>query len=211
MWASLYFIALLIIGNYVLLNVFLAIAVDNITNVHVMTHEAEMEEAQDDDDDKDDDDDDDDDDDESNSIDSGIANGGFDGEDEEERRRGGRGRGGEGGRGAWKKEEEEGYEEGSNDVVAKHLYDDDDDDDDDYDRPKEEAEIVPFSSFYVFSTTNPVRRFCHAVVNYRFFDLLKKFRDNNLESTSAHVNCTLRTRTLTCPCTLCRRHFAWAG
>ncbi|XP_033643023.1 voltage-dependent P/Q-type calcium channel subunit alpha-1A-like isoform X11 [Asterias rubens] len=39
----------------------------------------------------------------------------------------------------------------------------------DEDGPKE---MVPFSSLFIFSTTNPIRRFCHYVVNLRYFDFL---------------------------------------
>nr|VZI49794.1 unnamed protein product [Spirometra erinaceieuropaei] len=31
--------------------------------------------------------------------------------------------------------------------------------------------MLPYSSMYIFSPTNPVRRFCHFVVNLRYFDL----------------------------------------
>ncbi|KAF8569781.1 hypothetical protein P879_00934, partial [Paragonimus westermani] len=31
--------------------------------------------------------------------------------------------------------------------------------------------MLPYSSMFIFSSTNPVRRFCHFVVNLRFFDL----------------------------------------
>ncbi|KAG5449456.1 Voltage-dependent calcium channel type A subunit alpha-1 [Clonorchis sinensis] len=31
--------------------------------------------------------------------------------------------------------------------------------------------ILPYSSMFIFSSTNPVRRFCHFVVNLRYFDL----------------------------------------
>ncbi|XP_057290676.1 voltage-dependent calcium channel type A subunit alpha-1-like isoform X2 [Hydractinia symbiolongicarpus] len=41
---SLYFIFLVIFGNYTLLNVFLAIAVDNLTNAEILTHDEEAEE-----------------------------------------------------------------------------------------------------------------------------------------------------------------------
>ena len=110
------------IGNYVLLNVFLAIAVDNITNVHELSKAAEEENEGDDDEGEGSSEDDDDssgsssgdkssDDNSSsnedsnrvaesesdqNSIDSGIMNGGFEGEDAE-RGDGGNGGGGGGG------------------------------------------------------------------------------------------------------------------
>ncbi|XP_072014634.1 voltage-dependent calcium channel type A subunit alpha-1-like isoform X8 [Amphiura filiformis] len=32
--------------------------------------------------------------------------------------------------------------------------------------------MVPFSSLFILSTTNPVRRFCHFIVNLRYFDVL---------------------------------------
>ncbi|XP_071506824.1 voltage-dependent calcium channel type A subunit alpha-1-like isoform X3 [Diadema antillarum] len=32
--------------------------------------------------------------------------------------------------------------------------------------------MVPYSSLFIFSTTNPVRRFCHYVVNLRYFDTM---------------------------------------
>ncbi len=41
--------------------------------------------------------------------------------------------------------------------------------DDEEDGPKE---MVPFSSLFIFSTTNPIRRFCHYVVSLRYFDFL---------------------------------------
>ncbi|VDP51078.1 unnamed protein product [Schistosoma margrebowiei] len=31
--------------------------------------------------------------------------------------------------------------------------------------------MLPYSSMFIFSSTNPVRRFCHFVVNLRYFDL----------------------------------------
>ncbi|CAL8106991.1 unnamed protein product [Calicophoron daubneyi] len=31
--------------------------------------------------------------------------------------------------------------------------------------------ILPYSSMFIFSSTNPIRRFCHFVVNLRYFDL----------------------------------------
>ncbi|KAM7535837.1 hypothetical protein Aperf_G00000089186 [Anoplocephala perfoliata] len=31
--------------------------------------------------------------------------------------------------------------------------------------------MLPYSSMYIFSSTNPIRRFCHFVVNLRYFDL----------------------------------------
>ncbi|XP_038071611.1 voltage-dependent calcium channel type A subunit alpha-1-like isoform X1 [Patiria miniata] len=33
-------------------------------------------------------------------------------------------------------------------------------------------EMVPYSSLFIFSTTNPMRRFCHYIVNLRYFDFL---------------------------------------
>ncbi|UJR27700.1 hypothetical protein I4U23_008977 [Adineta vaga] len=32
--------------------------------------------------------------------------------------------------------------------------------------------IVPYSSMFIFSTTNPIRRFCHFIVTLRYFELL---------------------------------------
>ena len=43
---SLYFIFLVIFGNYTLLNVFLAIAVDNLTNAEILTHDEEAEQSE---------------------------------------------------------------------------------------------------------------------------------------------------------------------
>ncbi|KAK6195079.1 hypothetical protein SNE40_000584 [Patella caerulea] len=43
--------------------------------------------------------------------------------------------------------------------------------------PKEESAfsgpkpMLPYSSFFIFGPTNPIRRFCHFVVNLRYFDL----------------------------------------
>ncbi|KAI5627196.1 voltage-dependent R-type calcium channel subunit alpha-1E isoform X2 [Silurus asotus] len=45
MWSSIYFIVLTLIGNYTLLNVFLAIAVDNLANAQELTKDEEEEEA----------------------------------------------------------------------------------------------------------------------------------------------------------------------
>ncbi|KAJ8274005.1 hypothetical protein COCON_G00086300 [Conger conger] len=45
MWSSIYFIVLTLFGNYTLLNVFLAIAVDNLANAQELTKEEEEEEA----------------------------------------------------------------------------------------------------------------------------------------------------------------------
>ncbi|XP_016118695.1 voltage-dependent R-type calcium channel subunit alpha-1E-like, partial [Sinocyclocheilus grahami] len=44
MWSSIYFIVLTLFGNYTLLNVFLAIAVDNLANAQELTKEEEAEE-----------------------------------------------------------------------------------------------------------------------------------------------------------------------
>uniref|UniRef100_A0A7M5WIZ7 Voltage-dependent calcium channel alpha-1 subunit IQ domain-containing protein n=2 Tax=Clytia hemisphaerica TaxID=252671 RepID=A0A7M5WIZ7_9CNID len=43
---SLYFVALVIVGNYTLLNVFLAIAVDNLANAQVLTRDEELEQRE---------------------------------------------------------------------------------------------------------------------------------------------------------------------
>ncbi|XP_041912693.1 voltage-dependent R-type calcium channel subunit alpha-1E isoform X8 [Alosa sapidissima] len=45
MWSSIYFIVLTLFGNYTLLNVFLAIAVDNLANAQELTKDEEEEEA----------------------------------------------------------------------------------------------------------------------------------------------------------------------
>uniref|UniRef100_A0A5K3ES58 Voltage-gated calcium channel subunit alpha Cav2.2 n=1 Tax=Mesocestoides corti TaxID=53468 RepID=A0A5K3ES58_MESCO len=38
-------------------------------------------------------------------------------------------------------------------------------------KPTYRKSILPYSSMYIFSPTNPIRRFCHFVVNLRYFDL----------------------------------------
>ena len=45
MWASVYFVILVLFGNYTLLNVFLAIAVDNLANAQELTKLDEEEAA----------------------------------------------------------------------------------------------------------------------------------------------------------------------
>ena len=190
MWASLYFIGLLIVGNYILLNVFLAIAVDNIANVHILTQEAERKKEEkelgyDDEDSKEEEEEEeeeneDDDDDDKSSVDSGITNGGFEGD--------GSGSGGDGGKvkfkGAGDKEEEEDEhdeeeDEESNDGEEKEGEGEEGEKADgekgkgeEEDSGPKEVPIVPYSSFFIFSPTNPIRRACHAIVNWRFFDKL---------------------------------------
>jgi len=44
MWSAIYFIVLTLFGNYTLLNVFLAIAVDNLANAQELTKDEQEEE-----------------------------------------------------------------------------------------------------------------------------------------------------------------------
>ncbi|CAH1959850.1 unnamed protein product [Acanthoscelides obtectus] len=127
---SLYFIILMLFGNYTLLNVFLAIAVDNLANAQELTA-AEEEQA------------------EENKEKQALE---------------------------LEKEMEALQMEGSNPRVevcppspprGRKKKDE---------KPEEEEEIVgpkpmlPYSSMFVLSSTNPVRRGAHWVVNLRYFD-----------------------------------------
>ncbi|KAL8580522.1 hypothetical protein ACOMHN_054677 [Nucella lapillus] len=35
--------------------------------------------------------------------------------------------------------------------------------------------MLPYSSMFIFGPTNPIRRFCHFVINLRYFDLIRRF------------------------------------
>ncbi|CAB3372667.1 Hypothetical predicted protein [Cloeon dipterum] len=134
---SLYFIILVLFGNYTLLNVFLAIAVDNLANAQELTAAEEEQEEEDK---------------EKQLLelekeidalqmnpDGTPANG--DG--------GGGGKGGA--KKPAKKEDEEKKDVG----------------DDDQPGPKP---MLPYSSMFVLTSTNPVRKAAHWVVNLRYFD-----------------------------------------
>ena len=188
---GLFFVVLTIFGNYTLLNVFLAIAVDNIANVHVLEQEAEEQRKKDAEEDADDYDEEEQEEEEERrrkeeeeeaerrrkkrieetSMEGGLTNGGYDEE--------------HGVADAIRKNVENGVLMGVGGAavaaemegVAAVKWDfrmDDvvvtEEEVREEERLRREKEVVPFSSFFIFSTTNPIRRFCRAVVNYRFFD-----------------------------------------
>ncbi|KAG8186479.1 hypothetical protein JTE90_009235 [Oedothorax gibbosus] len=145
---SVYFIVLVLFGNYTLLNVFLAIAVDNLANAQELTA-AEAEEA----------------------------------EEDKERA----------------KEEldkelkdlqmasnppevnicppspmnntEKGLEKGSTEKIEKDVEKGNKDNDGDKEEKKGPKPILPYSSMFILSTTNPIRLVAHYIVNLRYFDL----------------------------------------
>lgn len=153
---SVYFIILVLFGNYTLLNVFLAIAVDNLANAQELTA-AEEEEAEVDR--------------ERENLDldqiksksddlvpavnicppSPLGAGG-----------------GAGGGGA---------KAGSRTDLHKIEYElvkvkkkDDDDLFDDDDEPSGPKPMLPYSSMFIFSSSNPIRVFCHFITNMKYFD-----------------------------------------
>nr|CDS32307.2 voltage dependent calcium channel [Hymenolepis microstoma] len=157
---SVYFVLLMIFGNYTLLNVFLAIAVDNLANAQELTavEEAEKKIAE-----------------QkradelkekfyqmgllpnennlnsemdlSNSIGDRLAKYYEDALTRGEENSGG-----------FHKDEKRGGDESGSDSSYMSRQD--------FGRA-----MLPYSSMYIFSPTNPIRRFCHFVVNLRYFDL----------------------------------------
>ncbi|KAL7018830.1 hypothetical protein ACKWTF_010927 [Chironomus riparius] len=129
---SLYFIILMLFGNYTLLNVFLAIAVDNLANAQELTA-AEEEQAE---------------------------------EDKEKQQM------------ELDKEMEALQNPGlspngspPNDTGhKKHHRKKDDKKDDDEEIPEGPRPMLPYSSMFILSPTNPIRRGAHWVVNLRYFD-----------------------------------------
>ncbi|CAG7728468.1 unnamed protein product, partial [Allacma fusca] len=115
---SLYFIILVLFGNYTLLNVFLAIAVDNLANAQELT--AAEEEQQEEDREK-----------QQQELQKELGLLGADG-DKDKR---------------------------------------DEPDDGDDDEPTGPKPMLPYSSMFIFSPTNFIRRGAHWVVNLRYFDL----------------------------------------
>ncbi|XP_063695784.1 voltage-dependent calcium channel type A subunit alpha-1 isoform X3 [Culicoides brevitarsis] len=128
---SLYFIILTLFGNYTLLNVFLAIAVDNLANAQELTA-AEEEQA------------------EENKEKQQME---LDKEME-----------------ALQCQADGGDMEQSNDGKAKGKKKETKKDDDEDDVPEGPKPMLPYSSMFVLSPTNPIRRGAHWVVNLRYFD-----------------------------------------
>ncbi|KAI4482949.1 hypothetical protein M0802_013575 [Mischocyttarus mexicanus] len=121
MMYSLYFIVLVLFGNYTLLNVFLAIAVDNLANAQELS--AAEEEEQEEDKEK-----------QMQEIDKEIE--------------------------TLQKPNDDG--KGGKQASEEKKQDEDDDT-----GPKP---MLPYSSMFILSPTNPVRRAAHWVVNLRYFD-----------------------------------------
>jgi cacophony len=138
-----YFIVLVLFGNYTLLNVFLAIAVDNLANAQELTA-AEEEEAKEDKLRAKD------------QLENEIAH-------------------------LQKNGNELDLPEvticppsplnSKGSVVVRTGYDDDDDDDE-ASGPKP---MLPYTSMFILSSTNPIRRAAHYIVNLRYFDVAIMF------------------------------------
>ncbi|CAH1786625.1 unnamed protein product [Owenia fusiformis] len=180
---SIYFIVLVIFGNYTLLNVFLAIAVDNLANAQELTA-AEEEEAQEEDQ-------------RAAELEKevgdafGIGHGppgigppmvnicppspqnnedrktgnfnfiSFSGENKTDNR--------DKSVSITMDGKKEGTEADGSDSATVSSGDDGEDEEGGFlNGPKP---MLPYSSMFVFGPTNPIRRFCHFVVNLRYFDL----------------------------------------
>ena len=143
---SVYFIILVLFGNYTLLNVFLAIAVDNLANAQELTA-AEEEEAED-----------------AKNAEKAKNKGGDDVPAVNicpPSPQGGKGGNENGGSGIdLSKMELE--------LVKVSRRDDDYDDGDE--EPTGPKPMLPYSSMFIFSSSNPIRCFAHYITNLRYFD-----------------------------------------
>uniref|UniRef100_A0A8C3RH49 Voltage-dependent R-type calcium channel subunit alpha n=1 Tax=Cyanoderma ruficeps TaxID=181631 RepID=A0A8C3RH49_9PASS len=181
MWSSIYFIVLTLFGNYTLLNVFLAIAVDNLANAQELTKdEQEEEEAFN----------------QKHALQKAkevspmsapnmpaIDPSPCDSTGIQSRNEGGRpggrdtpgcclgARPGKGSRFPAVSNKTDGEASPLKEAETKE----DEEEMEKKKRKKEKSEtgkaMVPHSSMFIFSTTNPVRRACHYIVNLRYFEM----------------------------------------
>lgn len=122
MIVSIYFIVLFICGNYILLNVFLAIAVDNLANAQELTAAEEADEK-------------------ANEICD-------DSEDYDE----------------------DGVHIDMEGDITRELDEEEcEEEESPFGGPKP---MVPFSSMFIFSTTNPIRVLVHSIVSTKYFEML---------------------------------------
>ncbi|RWS27414.1 voltage-dependent calcium channel type A subunit alpha-1-like protein [Leptotrombidium deliense] len=142
---SLYFIVLVLFGNYTLLNVFLAIAVDNLANAQELTA-AEQEEAEEDKQRA------------KEKLENEIANlhkqgtlPGMTGDELE----------------LPEVNICPPSPQSAKDVAKKKAEPQPEEDEDEITGPKP---MLPYSSMFIFSSTNPIRRAVHYIVNLRYFD-----------------------------------------